>query len=562
MLASNIGQDVNVRFIPIEDSLLPQHQCQYDFLGEARRQYGIGRYDLSGHELMKLENLDEIDFLYRTKNLHFREQVARLAIGTLVQRAISEMRRQCPQDFPILLVANWNARRADVHREMMATRDLALSANMLDIADVALHYSLSPWKMRYHFRPDRDVAAPCTLFQTYIHDEMEGPPQMAAKMFPQFQRTFCNDEVLRQTVEDWAGADGLEFLAKLTRPAHRADVFRYIYHYQYGGLYLDIKLAFIAPWADVEARIHSDWGASQVQKATALGFNPSSPGRPPEERLVMAIGVKQDHIFQGIIYGRPRHPLIRMAIQHAFGGQVRMRVASIEYMIFCKFLDSALHRDMQSPPKVGWNLSPTYGPIYLFQQHKNYPHRAPVTNDGHYFVTADGTPVAFTRCWGWSQGFPQDPSTRERTGEALLARVPTVVAEMKLVQEEPAATQPVSTGAAGRSPSAKAQPSQPNVAEGAAFEFQMPTSKDIVEHVESSIQDNSFARIMEVVRASKYDNKDLNEQDVLELIPRGLALSLPLLRFLQEQEPDRSADNLPHRQWTAQPFPAGQARCA
>ena len=258
-----------------------------------------------------------------------------------------------------------------MHREMMATRALALSANMLDVADVALHYSPSPWKMRYHFRPDRDVAAPRTLFQTYIHDEMEGPPQMA-KMFPQFQRTFCNDEVLRQTVEDWAGSDGLEFLSKLTRPAHRADVFRYIYHYQYGGLYLDIKLAFIVPWEDVEARINNDWGAAQVQQAAALGFNPTSPGRPPDERLVMAIGLKRDHIFKGIIYGRPHHPLLRMAIQHAFGGQVRMRVDSIEYMIFCRFLYSALHRDMQCPPKVGWNLSPTYGPIYLFQELKNY----------------------------------------------------------------------------------------------------------------------------------------------------------------------------------------------
>ena len=78
---------------------------------------------------------------------------------------------------------------------------------------------------------------------------------MAAKMFPQFKRMFCDDDFLRQTVEDWAGSYGPEFLAKLTRPAHRADVFRYIYHYQHGGLYLDIKLAFVIPWEEVEARI-------------------------------------------------------------------------------------------------------------------------------------------------------------------------------------------------------------------------------------------------------------------------------------------------------------------
>ena len=143
MLADNIGQNVNVRF----DSLLPQHQHKYDFLAEARRQYGISRHSLTGHELMKLQALGQIDFLYNSKNLHFRAQVARTAIGTLVQRAISEMRRQRPRDFPILLVANWNARQADMHREMMATRALALSANTLDVADVALHYSGSPGSM-------------------------------------------------------------------------------------------------------------------------------------------------------------------------------------------------------------------------------------------------------------------------------------------------------------------------------------------------------------------------------------------------------------------------------
>ncbi|CAE7187414.1 unnamed protein product [Symbiodinium sp. KB8] len=79
------------------------------------------------------------------------------------------------------------------------------------------------------------------------------------------------------------------------------------------------------------------------------------------------------------------------------------------------------------------------------------------------------------------------------------------VAQMKLVQ--------------------KAQPSQPEVVEAADSEFQMPTSKDIVAQVEKSIQENSFARIMEVVRGTEYYNKDLTEQDVLELIPRGLPLS-------------------------------------
>ena len=96
--------------------------------------------------------------------------------------------------------------------------------------------------------------------------------------------------------------------------------------------------------------------------------------------------------------------------------------------------------------------------------------------------------------------------------------VVAVVVEMKLVQDEP---EPAPT-AAGHSPKAKAQPSQPSSADS---EFLMPSSKDISEQVEHSIQDKSFARIMEVVRGSEYYNKDLNEHDILELIPRGLAIS-------------------------------------
>ena len=87
----------------------------------------------------------------------------------------------------------------------------------------------------------------------------------------------------------------------------------------------------------------------------------------------------------------------------------------------------------------------------------------------------------------------------------------------------------------------------------------MPTSKDVVAHVESSIQDNSFARIMEVVRDSKYYNRDLNEQDVLELIPRGLALSLDHPGYLCCsfcKSKNQLAQDLPDGQRSAEPLHA------
>ena len=46
---------------------------------------------------MNLETLDEIDRLYTTKDCHFRTQVARVAIGALVQRPTRAMRQARPQ---------------------------------------------------------------------------------------------------------------------------------------------------------------------------------------------------------------------------------------------------------------------------------------------------------------------------------------------------------------------------------------------------------------------------------------------------------------------------------
>ena len=44
--------------------------------------------------------------------------------------------------------------------------------------------------------------------------------------------------------------------------------------------------------------------------------------------------------------------------------------------------------------------------------------------------------VAFIRRWGWNQGFPQDPSAKERRPSAS-GQGSGAVAQMKLVQKEP-----------------------------------------------------------------------------------------------------------------------------
>ena len=41
-------------------------------------------------------------------------------------------------------------------------------------------------------------------------------------------------------------------------------------------------------------------------------------------------------------------------------------------------------------------------------------------NEGHHFVTRNGTVVAYTRCWHWQKGFQADPSTKERMPTFLM----------------------------------------------------------------------------------------------------------------------------------------------
>ena len=73
-------------------------------------------------------------------------------------------------------------------------------------------------------------------------------------------------------------------------------------------------------------QLAADWSTAHSSAAQRAGYNSAPAGQLPGEFMVMAIGVKADH------------PLLRQAIQHAFGRQVFAAKANLEYMIFCKFL--------------------------------------------------------------------------------------------------------------------------------------------------------------------------------------------------------------------------------
>ncbi|CAE7610774.1 unnamed protein product, partial [Symbiodinium sp. KB8] len=217
-------------------------------------------------------------------------------------------------------------------------------------------------------------------------------------------------------------------------------------------------------------------------------------GKLPPEFLPMAIGVKRDHIFQGIIYGQPRHPLFMRAIAHAFSKEIMDKIANLDYMIFCKALWRFLRDDMKQEPAVGWNISPTYGTVYLLQEENSAALRikGDLGNDGHYFVSKQKITVAYTRCWHWQKGFKGDPRAHERRATTMLQGLPQAVAEALDARRVYGQDQ-----------------------EGA-----LPGGELICDDVQASISNNSFEEIMSAIKQER-NYAGITAEDVMRCIPRG-----------------------------------------
>ena len=418
---------VSVRLIPLRESLLPAKQQNYDWIATKRDEYGLARHELKDDTIMSLQGpYPLVDQIYTVSNCHFRPTVADQVIGLLLSRALRQMRQASPDAFHVLVVCSWNSTGDTVHREMNATADLCRAETRSEIGSVAARHTHKGWVFRRYLEPDAlaDKPMPKTLFQTYMHDDHEGPPSMCREFLPDFERTFCNDEVLLNTLHLHAGAGGTHLIKNLRQPAHKADVFRYVYHYIHGGLYLDIKIALRIPFSSLA------WPENGIRPKFSAATNLATTQTAlPKEYMIMAIGVKGDHIFQGIIYGQPRHPLMLAAINHAFSKSILSRVANLEYMIFCKELWRLLGQDLGRHPQPGWNQSRHYGPVYLLQERHSpdLKKSKELFNDGHYFETKSGMSVAYTRCWNWQKGFRGDPRSHQRMENILLQSVPQAI---------------------------------------------------------------------------------------------------------------------------------------
>eukprot|EP00435_Cladocopium_sp_Y103_P064936 s556_g26.t1 len=162
--------------------------------------------------------------------------------------------------------------------------------------------------------------------------------------------------------------------------------------------------------------------------------------------ILLGIDVHQRHVYQGNILQCPgRHPLITRALSHAMQ-------TSPEQLLRCRrrfrqYMWDNLTADLGSPPVHGWNWTPTFGPVYLFQEvllpepEREYAvtsEGGAVSIDGHVMILDNDleTQFAATRAWGRRHRFRElqlmGAAARAETRQqaAAAARVDQSVAQV------------------------------------------------------------------------------------------------------------------------------------
>ena len=504
MLKDNMDRKVNVALIPLGSSVPVSRQQHYDWLRQARNAYSLGHWELTQQTILSLESGLSGPLHGRKDMLHFRPQIAEEALGALTVRALKTMLAADSEAFPALVVASWNTKPAQVHREMLATRELCLAHTVGDLLSATLRSASFPWAMRYSFGLTQlEEPFPVGVMQTYTHDTEQEPAMMRNRYMPELIRTFCDDEAVRQTLLDHAGQYSKDLWNVLQSPARRADLFRYIYLYEHGGLYLDIKCSLRMPLRALLSHLAEEWGPAQSNALQAQGLCPTPPGQLPHDYITMAIGNRGDHVFQGIIWRRPKHPLLLEAIIQFYSDPIFNGRAQTDYLIFCKFLFRALRESLGYTPQHGWNISSRFGPVYLLREHhsKEMKDTSDIPMDGHYMITQGGRLAMFTRCWNWNRGFKGDMAAQARNESQLLRSMPEAALDAAWARGQVAS--PTSSAASG---------------------FEPPTAAELQQWADEAIAGNLYDKIMEAL-SQTHHYKDLNGNDVLNLICKGLCLS-------------------------------------
>lgn len=485
------------RAVPASNSV-PQRD--YPALEHGRRQWNVPE--------TRKSILEVVPTAYKSKGLHFKPSMASDAMCKVVEEAAADIANSAGDSFPIIVCAGWNARDRDHIDELFALRHLCDAQDWKAFKVAAFQHANT--KVEFAAYCKCLLKPPAILYQTNKADHALAADNKK-KFAAHLTRHFIGDDGCKADISSLGGQDLLDRYSSYPTPAHKADFWRYICLSNRGGHYLDIKMALLQPLEATLHEVYRQGDATGQGQSIAQACGVQSIAQTPH--LVLAIGQKKNHIFQGCILDcSPKHPLLTEAIRHCC--KTEQHQLRGNYMLFCMHLWRLMKQDLGgSDPQHGWNWTRTYGPIFLFQEvtlRDDGGHvvrqmvdtsGTTVPMDGHVMTLPAGAPhFACTRAWGWNHGF-----------KTFLEAVLTCTGQEQITA--PSSKQSIAASSASSQSIAQASSSQ-SIAQTAEDE------SDEVMPAYLELTPEKIEKIQEIAKVQWY--ADLHPWEVRKFISMGL----------------------------------------
>ena len=158
------------------------------------------------------------------------------------------------------------------------------------------------FRARVFAPPESGGPVPKTIVQTYRTDRVPRPIHSAVTRWqetnPEYDYRFFGDEAARQFISDMYPKDVLRAFDSLRPGAFRADLWRYCYLCEFGGVYVDIRmeplLALRSILASFDGKYPAFVGVADIPKKRFPGM-----------------------MFNAFIAAAPKHPFLVAAIERA-----------------------------------------------------------------------------------------------------------------------------------------------------------------------------------------------------------------------------------------------------
>ena len=157
---------------------------------------------------------------------------------------------------------------------------------------ILLSYYIINNSLNYELFTNNESSIPKVIVSTY-HDKSKIPSKVYENIkqyAPNYKHIIYNDEEIVLFLKKYFDSNVLNTFFTLDRGAHKADLFRYCYLYQYGGIYMDIKTKLI--------------------KDINLIFNKKNID------FYTVTSMYRGTIYQGVLASKPKNPLFLSLIEH------------------------------------------------------------------------------------------------------------------------------------------------------------------------------------------------------------------------------------------------------